>query len=194
LKSASSRTVQLSQCSGHFSRAIIVKRILLTRSPKIPTAVLVIGTGSGLFRGILSDSGLAFEPIDFGKEKYVGFYKFLDDGEGGVLTVTSYGIYRIYKGKGELLERPGAGSIMRAADGKIWIGASGEATGIRIYDYADGRLTLVNRYTKKDGLLADTFQGGLWQLKDGSIFVGLETGFQQFVPDAKDNEPKFPHV
>ena len=152
---------------------------------------LVIGTGSGLFRGILSDSGLAFEPIDFGKEKYVGFYKFLDDGEGGVLTVTSYGIYRIYKGKGELLERPGAGSIMRAADGKIWIGASGEATGIRIYDYAKGRLTLVNRYTKKDGLLADTFQGGLWQLKDGSIFVGLETGFQQFVPDAKDNEPKF---
>jgi signal transduction histidine kinase/ligand-binding sensor domain-containing protein len=156
-----------------------------------PDGNLLIGSASGLFRGIVSDSGLTFELIDIGKEKAVGFYKFLDDHEGGMLSVSSYGIYRIYKGKGELLERPGAGSIMRAADGKIWIGASGEPTGIRIYDFANGRLSLVRRYTKNDGLLADTFQGGLWQLKDGSIFVGLETGFQQFVPDAKESEPKF---
>ena len=156
-----------------------------------PDGNILVGSAVGLFRGILSDSGLTFEPIDIGNETYVGFYKFLDDGEGGMLSVTSHGIFRIYKGKGYLLEGPGAGSIIRAADGKIWIGASGEPAGIRVYDFTNGRLSLVRRYTKKDGLLADIFQGGLWQLKDGSIFVGLETGFQEFVPDAKGDEPKF---
>ena len=152
---------------------------------------LYIGTSYALFRGILSGSGLTFERIAVPNDIEMGFYRFLDDGEGGLFVVGSHGIFRIFDGKLELQDEPGAASIIRTLDGRIWIGASGAPTGIRVYESTNGRLNLVERYTEKDGLLDDVFQGGLWQLKDGTIFVGLEKGFQQFLPNAKDGQSRF---
>jgi signal transduction histidine kinase/ligand-binding sensor domain-containing protein len=152
---------------------------------------LWVGTAYGLYRAALTEREMTFEEVNVDNGQSFGFYQFLDDGEGGMIVVTSYGIYRIFRGSIERQDRPGARSILRALDGKIWIGASGEPTGIRVYELVNGRLKLLERYTTKDGLLVDTFQNAIWQLKDGSIFIGLATGFQEFIPDAKPGRPKF---
>jgi signal transduction histidine kinase/ligand-binding sensor domain-containing protein len=149
------------------------------------------GTGWGLFRVLRDADDLRFEEIRVENDSVPGFYAFLDDPEGGVITISSNGIFRITNQGVDLLDRIGAGSILRTTDGRIWIGASGAPTGIRIYEFSNGKLNLVERYTTKDGLLSDLFQTSIIQLPDGRIFVSLESGLQQYLPNAKGDEPKF---
>src|SRR4030095_2189735 len=111
-----------------------------------------VATALGLYRTRLADE-LIFEKVEVEPGVQTGFYDLLDDREGGVITVTSSGIYRIVDGKAEKQDPIGAGSIMRAADGKIWTGASGAPTGIRVYELTDGKLRLGQRYTEQGGLL-----------------------------------------
>lgn len=147
--------------------------------------------GLGLFRVEKVGGELRFEEVVFAKNIEIGYYYFLDDGEGGLLLTSSHGIFRLKDRKLELLDRPGAAAIMRHSDGTIWVGASGEGTGLRVYTFTDGKLTLVNRYTVRDGLISNFFHGAICQLSNGRTFVGLETGLQEFIPNAKPNEPRF---
>ncbi|HXK39355.1 MAG TPA: two-component regulator propeller domain-containing protein, partial [Candidatus Paceibacterota bacterium] len=152
---------------------------------------LLIGTAYGLFRAERINGEIRFEEIDIENGLKAGFYSLYNDSEGGVIAVTSHGIYRIKDGGVNLVDRIGAHSITRAADGRIWVGASGAPTGIRVYELSNGKLDLVERYTMKDGLISDTFQYSICQFADGRIFVGLGNGFQEFVPGENGSRGTF---
>ena len=148
-----------------------------------------VGTAFKLLRVHKEGENWRFEEFEIKKDIGIGFHALLPDSKGGLIIASSHGVFRIFQNKLETLAEIGAGSIMQARDGKIWIGASGAPTGLRIFEFENEQLKLTQTYTTKDGLTSDTFQNSIKQLSDGRIFVGLSNGFCEFLPNAE--QPKF---
>jgi signal transduction histidine kinase/ligand-binding sensor domain-containing protein len=150
-----------------------------------------VGTGVSLYQVEKKNDDWKFSEFVIDRNVGIGFHDIVADSKGGVVIASSHGVFRIFRGRLEILADKGAGSIMEDHDGRIWIGASGEPTGLRIFQFDNDRLKLAQTYRAEDGLAHDTFHNSLKQLSDGRVFVGLATGLHEFVPDAEPNQPKF---
>ncbi|HQU85271.1 MAG TPA: two-component regulator propeller domain-containing protein [Pyrinomonadaceae bacterium] len=84
-----------------------------------------------------------------------------------------------------------AAAILKDRNENIWLDSGTKPTGLEVYKYQNGKLEKIKTYTKKDGLPADDFYFALFQTSDGRIFVGEHDGLSEFLPNAKDGEPKF---
>lgn len=150
------------------------------------------GTGFGLFRIDKVNDAWQFQEIEVEKEHKVNFPALLLDSQGDLLIGSGAGFYRaLPDGKFEKLDKYGAATIFEDRQGRIWVGAGGDAVGLRVFERENGALKLSGIYTKKDGLPDDRFQFSVEQTSDGRIYVGLHQGLCEFLPEAKENEPKF---
>jgi signal transduction histidine kinase/ligand-binding sensor domain-containing protein len=151
---------------------------------------ILVGTSLGLFRVKREDNNWQFTEIEVEKELNIGYHAFLRDSQGGIVIAASSGVYRIFEGRVETVDKPGAGSLMQDRDGKIWVGASGDPVGLRIFEFEGKRLKLIQTYKKSDGTLNDTFQNSIKQLPDGRVFIGQANGLQEFRPHTKGEDYK----
>ncbi len=150
------------------------------------------GTAFGLFQVKKVGEKWEFHKFEVEKDFAVGFGVLLPDSKGNLLIGTDAGLYQLASdGKLAKFDKLGAASMMEDRNGNIWVGAGGDLIGIRVFSYQNGELKLTRNYTEKDGLLGNSFQFALKQTSDGEIYVGLHKGLCQFLPEAKENEPKF---
>ncbi len=149
------------------------------------------GTDLGLYRVINENGVWKFIEFDLGSGLQMNFLDLLPDSNGGLIVAASSGVFRIVDGKAELVDQIGADSVMQAKDGEVWIGAGGEDVGLRVFRFERGKLRFERVYTTKDGLLTNGFQFTLAQLSNGKIYIGQALGALEFLPEAKNGEPKF---
>jgi hypothetical protein len=116
----------------------------------------------------------------------------LSDSKGDLLVGSNTGFYRISAGRNlEKLDNHGAAAILEDRDGRIWVDSGGALIGLRVFEIVGGKLKLFKTYKTKDGLPREAFFFALRQTSDGRIFVGLDNGLCEFLPDAKEGDPKF---
>jgi hypothetical protein len=87
----------------------------------------------------------------------------------------------------------GGNSVFQDRTGKIWIDSGGIDLGIRVFAYENGSSVpvLTRTYTKQDGLIVNLFSNAIVETRDGGIFAVSDQKLLEFLPAAKDNEPKF---
>lgn len=148
------------------------------------------GTPLGLYKVKRIGEKWRFEEFILEKDFKIDIHAILHDSQGGLVVASSRGIYRIINENVEIVDKPGAGSLMQDRDGKIWVGASGEPTGLRIYENEGDRLKLVQTYKNTDKTLGDLFQNAIKQLSDGRVFMGQANGLLEFNPNIKSENTK----
>ncbi len=150
-------------------------------------------TPTALYRLVSDGTTWKFEIVeDFVKNRDSIQKLFIDSkgtmvagGAAGVYQASTDGTFR------RILDR-GTAEIMEDRDGALWLDSGTAPIGLQVFSRGpDGDLSLIKRYTKKDGLPGDAFFFALRQTVDGRIFVGMHDGLCEFVPDAKDGSPKF---
>ena len=152
------------------------------------------GTALALFQVKREGNNWKFEEFITEKGVDIGYHALLRDSKGGLMIAASSGVYRIFKDLLEIVDKPGAGSLMQDRDGKIWVGASGAPTGLRVYEFQGEKLKLVKTYKKDDGTFGDIFQTAIKQISDGRIFIGYGNGLQDFRPQTKIEDTKIPFL
>ena len=108
--------------------------------------------------------------------------------------VTSEGIYRMSPDdKVEDMGGDGAGSVLLDKKGKIWIGASGTNSGLRVFSISEGGRTaqLTRTFRKADGLPLESGMTALAQTSDGRILVAVDKTLCEFLPDVLESNGKF---
>ena len=152
------------------------------------------GTANGLFRIEKSGADWVFAEVvneEF-KNKGEEFQSFLTTSDSPFLVASSFAVYRVTE-ESELkkLTNFGAASMMRDADGAIWLDTGATDAGLQVFAFENDSLRLLQTYTKRDGLPDDSFFYALKQTSDGRIFVGMHDGLCEFLPSAKTGESKF---
>jgi signal transduction histidine kinase len=171
-------------------------------SKSIPTlamdgnGIVYAGTNRGLFKFIRADGDWHFEEVEFEdwKSKSTIFNFLFLDSKKNLWIATNYAIYLLGNdGIIRKINESGGNSIFEDQGGKVWVDSGGNEIGIRIYFYQNDTLTptLVNTYTKKDGLFKNSFSNAFAQTSEGRIFVSSDGKLLEFVSNAKENELKF---
>jgi PAS domain S-box-containing protein len=158
--------------------------------------VIYAGTNYGLFRFIRTDGGWRFEKVlfdDWNKPGVVFNFLFTDS-KKNLWIATSHAIYLSGPdGVIQKVNQTGGNSVFEDRSGNVWVDSGGDDIGIRIYSYQNGGSTpsLINTYTNRDGLWANGFSNAVAQTADGRLFVVSDGKLLEFLPGAKENEPKF---
>ncbi len=149
------------------------------------------GTSSGVFQIKVSGDGLTFQEVEVeGWKDYVlPCSAMLADAEGGLFVCTEAGVFWVSPAGNlsKLIDVPSR-SIIQAQDGKLWVDAF---TSVKVFSFANHQLNLLHSYSQKDGFPAGADHFVIKERSDGRIFVGFEYGFSEFLPNAKEDEPKF---
>jgi len=124
---------------------------------------------------------------DEGKDNF-GVACLLPDSDGGLLVATR-SIYQINP-EGDLKKicNDDSGSIFLDRENRLWVGTY---PALKVFSYENNSLRLLHNFTQKDGLPPQAIHFQTIQTSDGRIFVGYEYGFSEYLPNAKENEPKF---
>ena len=120
-------------------------------------------------------------------------YLFLDS-KKNLWIAANYAIYLLGNdGVIRQVNEAGGNSVFEDQSGKVWVDSGGNDIGIRVYEYQNpgSTLTLINTYTRQDGLFKSGFSNAIAQTSDGKIFVASDGKLSEFVPGAKNNELKF---
>ena len=153
------------------------------------------GNRTGLFRVEKTNNEWTFHKIEsaeWNDETVFAALKF--DAAGYLWLVTSTGIFRMSPdGAVKNFHGDGGSSILADSGGRIWIGSSGTNAGLRLFTVSsDGRDALLTKiYRKADGLPEDRPMSDIVQTSDGRIFILVSTYLCEFLPRARENEPKF---
>jgi ligand-binding sensor domain-containing protein/signal transduction histidine kinase len=124
-----------------------------------------------------------------------GFLKLLEDQTGAIWGGNTSGLYRISPDRASaqiLVPKLSLVSLLEDKDGQIWVGTGSDAAnrGLRVYSYANDKLSLTRVFGKKDGLLSDEWINALLKTSDGRIFVG-SGGLCEYAPQADPDKPQF---
>jgi signal transduction histidine kinase/ligand-binding sensor domain-containing protein len=153
--------------------------------------VIWAGTRNGLFQIRKTGDGLEFQEfeVENWKDKGLAYTALLADSEGGLFVGSDAAFYRISpEGNLRKLTEYPSGIIFQDRDGKLWVNT---ATELQVFSFANDTLKLLKAYSQKDGLPPNAAHFSAKQTSDGRIFVGFEYGFSEFLPTAKESEPKF---
>ena len=155
------------------------------------------GTHQSLFRFVRAGSDWEFQRIETPEwnERAINFNFLRADSKKNIWIAAGTAVYWI-SGAGEImkLNDKGGNSIYEDRTGKVWVDSGGNDIGIRVYSYENGAAAppiLIRTYTKQDGLSANQFSNALAETDDGRIFAASDGKLLEFMPGAKENEPKF---
>lgn len=154
------------------------------------------GTNHGLFRVLKSVEDWKFEKVEFAdwNVEPINFNYLLGDSKGNLWIATNRAIFLMMTdGNISKINKSGGNSVFEDREGRVWIDSGGEDIGIRIYQFQNGNSApqLIQTFTKKDGLIQHAFTNAVAQTGDGRIFVVSQARLLEFLPDAKEGEPKF---
>lgn len=152
------------------------------------------GTNHGLFRFVKTEQEWKFEKIEFNdwKDKGIDFNALLADSKHGLWIAANSAVYwRSKDGTIEKVNEFGGNSIFEDRQGRVWVDSGGNDIGIRIYEFIEERPKLLMTLSKKDGLPVNIFSNAIAESDDGKIFVTSKGLLLEYLPDAKENEPKF---
>lgn len=150
------------------------------------------GSALGLFKVEKKGESWNFQEYQPDKKLESGILSFLLHSNGDLIVGAEGGIFSVSpNGDFNQLLETGSGAMMEDRDGNIWTDSGSLPIGLRVFSYENGKLNLLKTYTQKDGLPANAFYFAIKQISDGRIFIGMHDGLCEFVPQAKENEPKF---
>ena len=153
--------------------------------------VIWVATGGALYRVTIENDELKFEEEKI-EDATTTYGYLLPDSRGG-LIVNGAHLYRIFHGKVTVVSPDSGLDMAEDPSGRIWVGASGEKAGVRVYEFNDvGDLVHTRTYTTKDGLGADTHFRAVMSTADGRMFFGGDfNGLSEFIGERGPGEPKF---
>ncbi|HLM60737.1 MAG TPA: two-component regulator propeller domain-containing protein, partial [Pyrinomonadaceae bacterium] len=176
------------------------------QNDKITKAIIslaMLGDGSiyasgvnAVYRVFKTGEEWNFEKIEFEgwNDKQHEFNLVFADSKNNLWIATNFAIF-IRTPNGETFEviDSGGGRIFEDRSGKIWVDSGGNEIGIRIFSYEtrDALPRLINTYNKNDGLHVNRFTNAIAQDTNGKIFVTSDGKLHEFLPDAREDEPKF---
>lgn len=154
------------------------------------------GTNHGLFRVLKAAEDWKFEKVDFAdwNVEPINFNHLLSDSEGNLWIATNRAIYLMTTdGNISKINSSGGNSVFEDRGGRVWVDSGGNDIGIRLYQFQNGNSApdLIQTFTKKDGLIQNSFTNAVAQTVDGRIFVVSQARLMEFLPFAKEGEPKF---
>ncbi len=125
----------------------------------------------------------------------IEFLKLLEDRFGALWIATVSGLFRqMPDGRIDVLHRINGGlSMLEDRDGRIWLGGGGGTPGVAVAAFPDAqnKPVMTRTYTTKDGLSANDWISDILETSDGRILIGIANALCEFLPEAKENEPKF---
>ena len=153
-------------------------------------------TRNSFFRILQIGEEISFEKIEYPEWKNTNFEfnAILPDKQGGLWIAASNAIFRLPKdGKLVKIHEMGGNSLFQDREGNIWVDSGGNDLGIRVFSFHDQEQNpvLTAAYSKKDGLPFNVFTNARAQTSNGNIYILSDGELAQFLPKAKDGEPKF---
>jgi signal transduction histidine kinase/ligand-binding sensor domain-containing protein len=149
------------------------------------------GTADGLFRLERAGDSWTFREVAIQgfKNPPNEITGLITDASGDLLVGCAKGLFRIASnGRLTRLFDQSSTSIYRDRDNRLWVDVGTE---LCLFAWDRDALTLVHRYSQRDGLPPHALHFYTLQLSDGRIYVGFEYGISEFLPEAKGDEPKF---
>lgn len=173
-------------------RSWTVMDLLETRDGRIWAATL-----DGLYRLEPTGDELVFQRVEAeawrGKE--IEFLNLLEDRFGALWIASGSGLFRqTPDGKIDTLHKLNGGlSMLEDRQGRIWLGGGGGTPGlsVAVFEGAPDKPVMTRAYTTKDGLSANDWMNDILETSDGRILIGIANGLCEFLPEAKEGEPKF---
>lgn len=170
------------------------KKNLINNLAQSVDGAIWAGTDNGLFRIEFTDGEPRFLQTDLGPTdaKGISVISFATLRDGTFLVGSSEGLHRMTPEREFVrISNDGAYSILETRGGELWIDYGGSTKGIGVFRLSGNQLTLVDSYSKADGLPENAFFFAIFQTTDGRIFVGQHDGLSEFLPESSPGARRF---
>jgi len=154
-------------------------------------------TNNGLFRFVGEGSARQFERVAYPTwdDRIIVVNALFEDSRGLLWIATASGVYGMDRqGKIETIAEMGSNSVFEDGEGNVWIDSGGHDFGIRVYGSGTERPVLLKTFTKKDGLIYNSFSNAVAQSPSGTIFVASSNHLFEYHPEIGPGKPVFVEV
>ena len=168
-----------------------VSDLLEDRNGEIWTA-----SSSGIYQ-LEKQADWSLRRFDIAASKSEGFSRLLEDRSGAIWAGAEIGLYRILADKSSVQTinaKMRVESLLEDRDGRVWVGSTGggeDETGLHLFSIVGNQPSRIRVFRKRDGLSSDAWMNSLIETADGRIFIGVENGLCEYVPQADLSQPQF---